>query len=56
MDEDELETYLDAIDLLDERLGVSDIRVETPVCEQLRDDYGYRVPGSFRTSPTSTYG
>ena len=55
MNPEEYEAYLDAIDLLDERLGVSDIRVETPVCEQLRDDYGYRVPGCYRTSPTSIY-
>ncbi len=54
MDEDELEAYLDRIDALDPLLKVdAGTGLDESLTEQLRDGNGYRVPGCFRTKPTS---
>jgi len=54
MDETELQAYLDAIDKLDTRFTVREN--DGHVLEQLRDEYGYRVPGCHLTRPAPTYG
>ena len=55
IDEEELQAYLDAIDNLDSR-----IEVRGPdafdILEQLRDEYGYRVPGCYYTRSVPTTG
>lgn len=57
MDEDELDVYLDAIDLMDPllRAEVSD-RDNVRLHEQLRDDDGHRVPGCYRVRPAPGQG
>ena len=57
VDEDELELYLDAIDELDDRLQTTNKQdYSETVSEQLRDEHGFRVPGCYRTAPSTTYG
>jgi len=54
MDPDEYETYLDQIDAMDPLLRQREVLDENEnLCEQLRDDHGWRVPGCYRVLPAS---
>ena len=56
MDEDELERYLDQIDAIDPLLKYEEGPLEYFLkFEQLRDEYGVRVPGCYRKMPCRVY-
>ena len=55
MDENELDLYLDAIDMMDPLINpVGIIDSEFMLHEQVRDERGFRVEGCYRTQPAPT--
>lgn len=50
MDEEEYDQYLNAV------FGMDYMEERGDLCQQLRDDDGYRVPGCYRVMPAPDAG